>query len=60
MILESARLALGRLRANVVRSALTVLGVVIGVGAIVTLVAGGLPETVVDGFASLPTNGVTV
>jgi putative ABC transport system permease protein len=41
MIAESIRLALGRLRANVLRSALTVLGVVIGVGAIVTLVAVG-------------------
>jgi putative ABC transport system permease protein len=62
MILESARLALGRLRANVVRSALTVLGVVIGVGAIVALVAvgNGSANSVSAQFAGLGADTLTV
>ena len=62
MITESIRLALGRLRANAARSALTVLGVVIGVGAIVTLVAvgNGSAANVNDQFAGLGANTLTV
>jgi putative ABC transport system permease protein len=41
IVMESVRLALTRLRANALRSALTVLGIVIGVGAVVTLIAVG-------------------
>lgn len=62
MILESIRIALGRLRANAARSALTVLGVVIGVGAIVTLVAvgNGSAASVNEQFAGLGANTLTV
>ncbi len=62
MIAESIRLALGRLRANVLRSALTVLGVVIGVGAIVTLVAvgRGSANAVNAQFAGLGADTLTV
>jgi putative ABC transport system permease protein len=62
MVAESIRLALGRLRANVLRSALTVLGVVIGVGAIVTLVAvgRGSANAVSAQFAGLGADTLTV
>lgn len=62
MIAESVRLALGRLRANVLRSALTVLGVVIGVGAIVTLVAvgNGSANAVSSQFSGLGADTLTV
>jgi putative ABC transport system permease protein len=62
MLLESVRLALGRLVANLARSALTVLGVVIGVGAIVTLVAvgNGSAANVSDQFAGLGSDTLTV
>ncbi len=62
MILESVRLALGRLQANAARSALTIIGVVIGVGAIVTLVAvgNGSAADVNDQFAALGANTLTV
>jgi putative ABC transport system permease protein len=41
ILIASVRLALERLRANAARSALTVLGIVIGVGSVVALVAVG-------------------
>jgi len=62
MLIASIRLALDRLRANAARSALTVVGVVIGVGAIVTLVAvgNGSAADVRDQFAGLGVNTLTV
>jgi len=62
MILEAVRLALNRLRANAARSALTVLGIVIGVGSVVTLVAvgNGSAADVNNQFSGLGANTLTV
>ena len=62
MILEAVRLAAGRLRANALRSMLTVLGLVIGVGSVVTLVAvgNGSAADVQDQFSRLGANTLTV
>src|SRR5437879_4180945 len=43
--LQSVRIALRALRANPLRSALTMLGIVIGVAAVITMVAVGAPFT---------------
>ena len=40
-VLASARIAVRALRVNKLRSALTMLGIVIGVGAVITMVAVG-------------------
>lgn len=60
--LDTLRLALGRLRVNGVRSVLTVLGVVIGVAAVITVVAygKGAGAQVQQGIARLGTNLLTV
>jgi putative ABC transport system permease protein len=62
MILEAVRLAAGRLRANALRSMLTVIGLVIGVGSVVTLVAvgNGSAADVNDQFSRLGANTLTV
>jgi putative ABC transport system permease protein len=62
MILEAIRLAAGRLQANALRSVLTVTGLVIGVGAVVTLVAvgNGSAADVGDQFSRLGANTLTV
>jgi putative ABC transport system permease protein len=62
MIGEAIRLALGRLRANALRSMLTVTGLVIGVGSVVTLVAvgNGSAADVNDQFSRLGSNTLTV
>jgi putative ABC transport system permease protein len=62
VILEAIRLAGGRLRANLLRSMLTVIGLVIGVGAVVTLVAvgNGSAADVNDQFSRLGANTLTV
>jgi putative ABC transport system permease protein len=62
MILEAIRLAAGRLRANALRSMLTVVGLVIGVGSVVTLVAvgNGSAADVDDQFSRLGANTLTV
>jgi putative ABC transport system permease protein len=62
MIFESVRLAFNRLGANAARSALTVLGVIIGVGSVVTLVAVGRGSAadVNDQFSGLGANTLTV
>jgi putative ABC transport system permease protein len=59
---EAVRLALGRLRANALRSMLTVVGLVIGVGSVVTLVAvgNGSAADVNDQFSRLGANTMTV
>lgn len=62
MIVEAVRLACNRLGANAARSALTVLGVIIGVGSVVTLVAVGRGSAaeVNDQFSGLGANTLTV
>ena len=62
MTLEAIRLAAGRLRANALRSLLTVIGLVIGVGSVVTLVAvgNGSAAEVNDQFSRLGSNTMTV
>jgi putative ABC transport system permease protein len=62
ILIASARLALERLRANAARSALTVLGIVIGVGSVVTLVAvgNGSAAQVNSQFSGLGANTLTV
>ena len=62
MIGEAVRLAAGRLRANALRSLLTVVGLVIGVGSVVTLVAvgNGSAADVNDQFSRLGSNTMTV
>jgi putative ABC transport system permease protein len=62
MLFEAVRLALDRLRANAARSALTVLGIVIGVGSVVTLVAvgNGSAAAVSNQFSGLAANTLTV
>jgi putative ABC transport system permease protein len=56
-LLESARIALRGLRANRLRSALTTLGIVIGVAAVIVLVAlgNGIQSGVTDSFGPLTT-----
>lgn len=60
-ILESARIALHGLRANRLRSVLTTLGIVIGVSAVIVLVAlgNGIQSGFTDTFGSLA-NQITV
>jgi len=62
VIWEAVRLAAGRLRANALRSMLTVVGLVIGVGSVVTLVAvgNGSAADVNDQFSRLGANTMTV
>jgi putative ABC transport system permease protein len=59
---EAIRLATNRLRANALRSMLTVIGLVIGVGSVVTLVAvgNGSAADVNDQFSRLGSNTLTV
>jgi putative ABC transport system permease protein len=62
ILIASVRLALERLMANAARSALTVLGIVIGVGAVVALVAvgNGSAAEVNSQFSGLGANTLTV
>jgi putative ABC transport system permease protein len=62
ILIASVRLALERLRANAARSALTVLGIVIGVGSVVALVAvgNGSAAEVNNQFSGLGANTLTV
>ena len=55
MIAELSSLAINRVRANPLRSALTILGVVIGVTAVVALVSigTGVQDDIDDQFSSL-------
>ncbi len=61
-LLELLRLALSRLRTNRLRAALTMLGVIIGVGSVVALVGVGQGTTsrITDDLASLGTNLLTI
>jgi putative ABC transport system permease protein len=62
VFLESLRLAFSSLRANPLRAFLTILGIVIGVAAVVALtsIGGGSTKAVVDRFNSFGTDTVTV
>ncbi len=57
-IIESIRIAMRALAANKLRSILTMLGIIIGVGAVITLmsVGRGVEKYVTDQFASAGTN----
>jgi putative ABC transport system permease protein len=61
-VLASARIAVRALRVNLLRSALTMLGIVIGVGAVITMVAlgSGAQKAVEDRIAALGANVFTV
>jgi len=58
MLWETILLALGEIRRNVLRSSLTILGIVIGVAAVITLVTlgGGATAQVTNDIAKLGTN----
>lgn len=62
MILQAWALALDRIRANVLRSSLTMLGVIIGVAAVVALVSIGsaVEDNINDQFAGLGAETLTV
>jgi len=62
VVLESLRLAFTSLRANPLRAILTILGIVIGVAAVVALtsIGGGSQRAVIDRFNSFGTDTVTV
>jgi putative ABC transport system permease protein len=59
---EIIKVALGALRANILRSILTMLGIVIGVGAVITMVAisQGAQRQIQDQIAALGTTLLTV
>ena len=61
-ILSSARIAVRALRVNLLRSALTMLGIVIGVGAVITMVAvgSGAQARVAEQIQSLGSNMIIV
>ena len=58
----SARIAVGALRVNALRSVLTMLGIIIGVGAVITMVAvgGGAQARVAEQIQSLGSNLIIV
>src|SRR5512142_187033 len=62
LIAETLRVALGALRANKLRSLLTMLGIVIGVAAVIAVVAlgRGAQKAVNDRIAALGTTLLTV
>jgi putative ABC transport system permease protein len=62
VFLESLRLAFSSLRANPLRAVLTILGIVIGVGAVVALTAigGGSTKAVENRFNAFGTDTITV
>ncbi|NMG17754.1 MacB family efflux pump subunit [Aromatoleum bremense] len=61
-IVEAGRTALRALRANIFRAALTLLGIVIGVAAVIAMLAigDGAKQDVVDRISSMGTNLLTV
>jgi len=62
MVMQSLRIALRSLRVNKLRSALTMLGIIIGVGAVITMVAVGAGATarVAEQIQSLGSNLIIV
>ncbi len=61
-VVEASRTALRALRANVFRAALTLLGIVIGVAAVIAMLAigDGAKQSVIDQISSMGTNLLTV
>jgi putative ABC transport system permease protein len=61
-IFQSARIALGALRVNKLRSALTMLGIIIGVGAVIAMIAvgAGAQARVAEQIQSLGSNLIIV
>ncbi|MGH7262634.1 MAG: ABC transporter permease, partial [Candidatus Rokuibacteriota bacterium] len=61
-VLASARIAVAALRVNALRSALTMLGIIIGVGAVITMVAvgAGAQARVAEQIQSLGSNLIIV
>ena len=62
LIGETIRVALGAIRANAMRSALTTLGIIIGVAAVIAMVAlgEGAQRRVQDQIAAMGTNVLTI
>lgn len=60
--MESIRLALEGLRANKMRSLLTMLGIIIGIGSVIAIltVGGGLSGSITDSMSSLGASNITV
>ena len=61
-LLEAARAAWNAIRAHLLRAALTVLGMVIGVAAVIVVVAvlQGFAHTITSQFKSLGSNGLII
>ena len=62
LIWENVRLALGSLRENKMRSLLTMLGIIIGIGSVIAImtVSSSLTTSITDTFAEMGANNVTV
>ncbi len=62
LLVQSARLALGQIWANKMRSALTTIGIVIGVASVTTVIAvlTGLQGNILSEFESLGTNKIYI
>lgn len=62
LIWENVKLALGGLRSNKMRSLLTMLGIIIGIGSVIAImtVSSSLTTTITDTFAEMGANNVTV
>ena len=62
VVLESLRMAFSSLRANPLRAVLTILGIVIGIAAVVALtsIGGGSTRSVEDRFNAFGTDTITV
>lgn len=62
LIWENVRLALGSLRENKMRSLLTMLGIIIGIGSVIAImtVSSSLTASITDTFAEMGANNVTV
>lgn len=62
LIWENVRLALGSLRENKMRSLLTMLGIIIGIGSVIAImtVSSSLTTSITDTFAEMGANNITV
>lgn len=61
-VMESAKMAMRSLRANIFRTSLTLLGIIIGVAAVITMLAvgNGSKQKVLDQISAMGTNLVSV